>query len=237
MACATLVACATNQAPAARASAAVGQAAVKPGADLQSVLNSGADLVLQQGAVYEISEPLIYKKRGQKIFTRDARTPSQFATLRLANKNVTRLVYAGGIEGAVMEHVILDGQRYTLSIRSKADTGGVTQPSLVYFGGNRGDNQLVRECVFLNARSWSTLKVHEGASNVLVENNFIFGAGSDVRGNGREESEQYLKWGDGISFASRDSIIRNNLVIDSTDVGIVLFGSPGTIAEDNVVAS
>ena len=109
--------------------------------------------------------------------------------------------------------------------------------SLVLFGETGGHNQVIRECVFLNTRSWSTLKVHEGAKNVLVENNFVFGAGADCRGNGREAKESRVKWGDGITFAARDSRIRNNLVIDPTDVGFVLFGAPGTIAEDNVVAS
>jgi hypothetical protein len=46
---------------------------VKPGADLQAVLDSGVDLVLKPGCVYDISEALVYKKAGQKIFTSDAR--------------------------------------------------------------------------------------------------------------------------------------------------------------------
>jgi len=215
------------------------QGEVKPGDDLQAVLDSGADLGLKPGGVYDISEALVYKKAGQKIFTQDARYPSQFATLRIVNKELLQLVNAGGVEGAVLEHVILDGQRYALSIKPKLYINGIaaTEPSLVYFGDQGGDNQIVRECVFLNARCWSTLKVHEGARNVLIENNFIFGAGGDCRGNGRELTEGRVKWGDGITFASRDSVIRNNLIIDPTDVGFVLFGSPGTIAESNVVAS
>lgn len=209
----------------------------KPGDDLQAVLNMGDDLVLQAGAVYSITQPLSYKKPGQKIYTKDARYPAQFATLRLADKKQTQLVEAGGIEGAVLEHVICDGQRYGLSVIPKAEAAGKLPPSLVFFGGKGGDNQIVRECVFLNARSWSTLKVHEGASRCLIENNFIFGAGADCRGNGRETGERELKWGDGITFAARDSIVRNNLIIDPTDVGFVLFGSPGTVAEENVVAA
>lgn len=214
----------------------LGAVPVKPGTDLQAVLDKGDDLVLTAGGVYNISETLVYKKPGQKIYTEGATYPAQFATLKIADPGLTRLVMAGGVESAFMEHVILDGQRYEFSIPVQK-TDGSSYPSLAFFGGDGGDNQIVRECVFLNARSWSTLKVHEGAKNVLIENNFIFGAGADCRGNGREASETHLKWGDGITFASRDSIIRNNLVIDPTDVGFVLFGSPGTIAENNVVAS
>ena len=218
-------------------SADAGQTLVKPGDNLQAVLDQGDDLVLEPKAVYPITRELHYTKAGQRIYTRDARHPSQFATLRLANRELTRLITAGGVEGAVLEHVTCDGRRYELGIRSREETGGKSQPSLVQFGEVGGDNQVIRECVFLNARSWSTVKVHEGARGVLVENNFVFGAGADCRGNGREASESHIKWGDGITFAARDSVIRNNLVIDPTDVGFVLFGSPGTIAEDNVVAS
>ncbi len=207
----------------------------RPGADLQAVLDRGEDLVLQAGAVYSITETLEYRAPGQQIYTRDARYPSQFATLRIADPELTRLIYAGGVEGAVLEHVTLDGRRYDLSVPPKKAQG--SWPSLAFFGARGGDNQIIRECVFLNARSWSTLKVHEGAKNVLVESNFIFGAGADCRGNGRDADETHLKWGDGITFAARDSVIRNNLIIDPTDVGFVLFGSPGTIAEENVVAS
>ena len=41
-----------------------GSAEVKPGDNLQAVLNKGEDLVLKQGLVYEISNTLRCKKRG-----------------------------------------------------------------------------------------------------------------------------------------------------------------------------
>jgi hypothetical protein len=208
---------------------------VNPGDDLQAVLDRGDDLELKQGAVYNIAETLQYKTPGQKIFTKGAVYPSQFATLRVAGAGLTRLVSAGGVAGAVMEHVVLDGRRYELGVPPNKGTGGY--PSLALFGANGGDNQVVRECVFLNARSWSTLKVHEGASNVRIENNIVLGAGADCRGNGRAPGETWQKWGDGITFAASDSVVRNNIIIDPTDVGFVLFGCPGTVAEDNVVAA
>lgn len=213
------------------------RAAVRPGDDLQAVLDSGEDLVLQPGAVYALKKALYYRQPGQKIYTRDARYPSQFATLQIADKSLTQLVSATGVKGAVLEHVTCDGRRYQLSILSERETGGKSQPSLVRFGGEGGDDQVVRECLFVNTRSWATLKFHEGARGGLVENNIVFGAGTDCRGNGRADGEQRLKWGDGITFAARDSVIRNNVIIDPTDVGFVLFGSPGTISENNVVAA
>jgi hypothetical protein len=214
-----------------------GRAGAKPGDDLQAILDKGEDLVLKAGAVYPVEKALRYKKPGQKIFTGGAAYPSQFATLRIANRDLTQLVDAFGVERAVLEHVKLDGRRYELGVPPERVTGGRPQPPMVLFGGRGGDKQVVRECVLVNARCWSTLKFHEGASGCLVENNVIFGAGTDCRGNGRSEGEVGLVWGDGITFAARDSVIRNNLVIDPTDVGFVLFGSPGTVAEENVVAA
>ncbi|MCU0857015.1 MAG: right-handed parallel beta-helix repeat-containing protein [Pontiellaceae bacterium] len=213
------------------------QVLVKPGDDLQAVLNSGADLVLKPGCVYNIYETLNYKKPGQKIFTKDARCPSQFARLKIAGKDLMMLIHAGGIEGAVLEHVICDGNRYELSTVPKTGPGGGGQPALVHFGGDGADNQIVRENIFMNTRTWSTLKLHEGAKNALAENNIILGAGVDCRGNGREAQEVPFSWGDGISCAAAGSIIRNNLMIDPTDVGVVLYGAPGTVVESNVVAS
>ena len=67
-------------------SALAGSTEVKPGDDLQAVLDKGDDLVLKQGCVYEISKTLRYKKPGQKIYTKDACFPSDYATLGLVNK-------------------------------------------------------------------------------------------------------------------------------------------------------
>jgi hypothetical protein len=210
---------------------------VKPGADLQAVLDAGENLILQPGGIYELTETLRLTTAGQKIYTKDAKFPSDYATLRIMDKNCMMLLNGGGVEGAVLEHVVLDGNRYELSVVPKPKIGGGGQPPLVHFGGVGGDNQIVRNCVFMNTRTWSTLKFHEGASNLLAENNLFFGAGVDPRGNGRELREVPFGWGDALSCAARDSLIRNNLIIDPTDVGVVLYGAPGTVVEDNVVAS
>ena len=214
-----------------------GQTVAKPGDDLQAVLDRGDDLVLMPGRVYEISKALQYKKAGQKIYTKDVQVPSDYATLKLSDSGSMMLLQAEGVSGAVLEHVVCDGNRYELSTVLKPANGGGGQPPLAYFGGGAASNQVVRENVFMNTRTWSTLKLHEGAKNCLVEGNLILGAGVDCRGNGREAKEIPFNWGDGISCAAANSIIRNNLIIDPTDVGVVLYGAPGTIVEGNVISS
>lgn len=212
-------------------------AVVSPGDDLQAVLDKGEDLELKTGAVYDVNSTLRLKKAGQKIYTKDAKFPSDFATLRIADDSVMMILDAGGIKGAKLEHVIFDGNRYRMSVVPKPKIGGGGQPPLVHMGGQGGDDVVVRECVFMSTRTWASLKFHEGASNCLAENNLFFGAGVDPRGNGREANEKPFGWGDCISCAARDSMIRNNLIIDPTDVGVVLYAAPGTVVENNAIAS
>jgi hypothetical protein len=203
-----------------------------PGADLQAILNRGEDLLLEKGKVYPLRNPLRYTKPGQRISTAGAVHLADYATLRIVDAQCTQAVNGGFQDRVVLEHVVLDGNRYELSYVAK----DVSNQALVQFGG-RAQGQVIRECVLVNCRSWSSLKIHEGGSGAIVESNIILGAGVDPRGNGREEREMALAWGDAISCAGRDTVVRNNLIIDPTDVGIVLFGAPGSIAEDNVVAS
>jgi hypothetical protein len=211
------------------------QAAVPPGEDLQAILNRGDDLMLQQGAVYPISQPLKYKKPGQKIFTVGATNLSDYATLLLVNSNELQIINASGVPGATLERVIVDGNRYRLSSARKLPK--VPQNPMMAFGGKGAEGQIVRNNLFRSTRSWSTMQIREGGNHILVENNIVLGAGVDPRGNGRESHEVPFAWSDGFSCAAQNTILRNNLIIDPTDVGIVLYGAPGSRADGNVIAS
>lgn len=210
---------------------------VPPGGDLQAVLDSGKNLLLKKNGVYEITETLRYKFPNQKISTNDAIHISDFATLRISEPKLMLLVDGGQKNHIVLKNVILDGNRYRYSIvPKKGITGGGGQPPMVVFGGRGADGQKALNNVFMSTRTWSTLKVNGGASNTLIEGNIFLGAGVDPRGNGREEPEVPFNWGDAVSCAAKDTIVRNNLIIDPTDVGIVFYGAPGSIAENNVIS-
>ena len=210
---------------------------VPPGGDLQAVLNSGNDLLLEKKGVYEVTKTLVYKFPNQKISTKDAVRISDYATLRIAAPDLMLLVDGAQKDNIVLENVILDGNRYQLSTVPKTEaTGGGGQPPMVFFGGAGAEGQKVLNNVFMSTRTWSTLKVHEGATNVLVEGNLFLGAGVGPRGNGREKNETPFAWGDAISCAAEKSTVRNNLIIDPTDVGIVFYGAPGSVAENNVIS-
>jgi hypothetical protein len=207
---------------------------VQPGEDLQAVLDRGEDLELVPGEVYELREVLYYRHDGQAIYTKGAMSPAEYAILRIADPDLTYLIQSNGKSDIRLQNVTLDGSRYRYSTVSD-DLG--PQPALAHFGGHGGDRQQIIGNLFYATRTWSTLKIHEEGFDNVVEDNIIFGAGTGPRGNGRDEQEKPFSWGDAISCAAERTIIRNNLIIDPTDVGVVVFGAPSTLVEGNVVAS
>ncbi len=94
--------------------------------------------------------------------------------------------------------------------------------------GGPNSNQLIEYVRSYDPRSWSCLHVAEGGlqcNNVTVQNNDIGPCGSDV----------FQQWADGISVSCRSALVRNNMVNNPTDGGIVLFGSPGTLVTNNTI--
>ena len=47
--------------------------------------------------------------------------------------------------------------------------------------------------------------------------------------------EDFQQWSDGISFSCQNGMVQNNMINNPTDGGIVLFGSPGTIVQNNSI--
>lgn len=211
----------------------VAKAVVKEGMReaLQSVLNSGEDLVLEPNVVYELDGALNFKKENQKLYTKGAKNPSEYAVLRLVSDVQSRLLNGLGVRGVVVKNVVFDGSKY-----SENRKVGI-RDSLVQMGGRGGDNQVVQNCVFLNSRGWSMLHVFEPAKNIGIFDNFFFSSGADCRGSGAHAGESLPVWGDGISLASKNSKVAGNIIIDPTDVGIVVFCASGSLVERNAVAA
>ncbi len=211
------------------------QTCVMPGTDLQGVLDAGEDLVLCPAQVYELTQALEYKADGQTIATHSAaRTPLEFATLRIASAALPHAVYGLGRNDVVIERLVIDGNRGTFGSVSPTE-GGL---AMVFLGS--AANQVARQLVLKNTRTWSNLQFHEGTGDCqggLIEDNIVLWAGCDPRGNGCTPSDPPGRWGDGISMPCKQTTVRNNLVIDATDVGIVVFGAPGSTVTGNVVAS
>lgn len=222
-----------QSAPQPAAPAKPGPQALAPNADLQAVLDRGENVLLQPGKVYPIKKALQFKVPNQSISTLGATHLSEYAILRIVDKECPQIVNGNNQNGVVLEKLVLDGNRYQLSSMGASNLGG---QALAHFGGGTAKDQVIRNCVFMSPRSWSTLKVHEGGTNIKVESNIFLGAGSDIRGNGRDGGERVVGWGDGVTCAARATLIRDNLIIDPTDGAVVVFGAPGTIVEENVIA-
>jgi hypothetical protein len=204
-----------------------------PGTDLQAVLSQGQDLALCPSSTYSLSAPLHYKANGQKISTPSAKHPREYATLKLASSSAASAVTSQALSNLVLEKVVVDGSRGALGAYA-----GPENHALVLLVAGKGNT--VRNVVLKNTRSWSSLQLHESTGQCdggLVENNIVLWAGCDPRGNGCAPGDPPAKWGDGISMPCRNTVVRNNLIIDATDVGIVLFGAPGSTVEKNHVAA
>ena len=94
--------------------------------------------------------------------------------------------------------------------------------------GGPTSGQIIEYVRSYDPRSWSCLHVTEGGlqcTNATVQNNDIGPCGSD----------QFQQWADGISLSCRSSLVRNNLISGPTDGGIVVFGSPGSLVENNTI--
>ncbi len=120
------------------------------------------------------------------------------------------------------------------------EKGKIPMQPFISLGKLGGDDQILRNCIVANARcsgGWAAIHVHENAFRTTIRDNIIFGAGTDVLGNGRSSLEYPFGWGDGISVAARNSIVQNNLIIDVTDEEVMVQGAPGTKVSGNVVVA
>jgi len=190
--------------------------------------SSGPGFVLQlcPNAQYMIQAPILFAAPNQEISTVGYPTDDTRATLVVSGPVANGQGHTNAVDGTcpncsgvILRNIQINGTRLGAS-----PTGGGAN---IEMGGPNSD-QLIEYVRSYDPRSWSCLHVAEGGllcNNVTVQNNDIGPCGSDV----------YQQWADGISISCRSAIVRNNLVNDPTDGGIVLFGSPGTLVENNTI--
>ncbi|MCK5564333.1 MAG: right-handed parallel beta-helix repeat-containing protein [Planctomycetes bacterium] len=209
---------------------------VTDGRTLQSQLDQGKDISLRPGQVIEVSESLKFRKAGQRIETVGARTASEYARIVHREGSQGTLIEAKGIGGASLRKLILDGNRQGF----RHPEGVLTKEPMLSFGGEGGIDQQVRNCIVIGSRSaggWAAIHISEGGRGILIKDNIVFSSGADVRGNGRSLGEKPFGWGDGISTASRETTIVNNLIYDVSDDGVMVQGAPGTKVKGNVIVA
>ena len=182
----------------------------------QSTINArlkgvGAEAVLCQGALFDLKAPVVLSAAAQKIYTEGFPEDDRRAMLRIASQNVTTAIKMRDHDAALISHIIIDGNRPELGYREGE--------ALVFAGGN-STGQVIRSVKITEPRSWSALHLMEPCTQALVEKCEIGPAGMSN-----------YTWADGISLACTDSIVRDNLIVDATDGGIVIFAAPGSLVE------
>jgi len=211
------------------------------GANLQSVLDGGNDLLLVKNKIYNASSMIKYRASYQRIKTMDALFISDYAIIReqIDQGDYDTLISANGQDYIHLENVSVDGNKYKLDQKGKQ--AYVAQGAMVAISDSEGI--WIRRCVLYNARTWSTCQLSEAGRGHIVEHNYVLGAGDDPRGCGRYvdnkgygcASEISIGWSDGFSIGAANVTARYNFVMDCTDVGIVLFGAPGSHIHDNLI--
>ncbi|KAG1877548.1 hypothetical protein F4604DRAFT_1924194 [Suillus subluteus] len=196
---------------------------------LNTLLNSsgsGYVLSLCPSTQYFLQAPLLFFSPNQEISTLGYPTDDTRATL-VVNGTVTNGTgqstavdgTCANCNGVILRNVQINGMR-----AGALPIGGGANIEM----GGPTSGQLIEYVHSWDPRSWSCLHIDEGSSNctnATVQNNDIGPSGSDL----------FQQWADGISVACSNSVVRNNMINNPTDGGIVLFGSPGTLVENNTI--
>jgi len=190
--------------------------------------SSGPGFILQlcANAQYMIQAPILFAAPNQEISTEGYPTDDSRATLVVSGPVQNGQGHTNAVDGTCsncsgvkLRNIQIDGTR----AGAPPTAGGAN----IEMGGANSD-QLIEFVHSYDPRSWSCLHIAEGGllcNNVTVQNNDIGPCGSDA----------FQQWADGISVSCRSAVVRNNLVMDPTDGGIVVFGSPGTVVYNNTI--
>lgn len=209
-------------------------------AALQALLDrtaSGGTVTLAQRAVVRMSSPLVVPA-GVTLQTTGAPAPSRYADMaRLVREDVWP-TWSGAVvtlqPGAKLKHVWVDGQK------GRSDVGGVRRHLAAAFNVRvlSGTGSEVSSNRLGNAAGATAISAAGGGDvdDLCVDNafndNLIEGYSSDhVNGN----------WTDGISVGCEDAEVTGNEIVDTTDVGLIVFGQRGLTQrsrlDGNVVAN
>ncbi|KAF9559671.1 hypothetical protein CPC08DRAFT_736100 [Agrocybe pediades] len=196
---------------------------------LNSLLQNGGEgyvLRLCPKQTYLIQAPILFAHPGQEISTLGYPTDDDRATLAVNGPVADGQGHTTAIDGTCancsrikIRNIQINGTRGG----APSTNGGGN----IEIGGDNAD-QLVEFVRSYDPRGWTCLHVAEGpltCTTVTIQNNDIGPCGTDT----------FQQWADGISLSCRNSIVRNNMIQDATDGGIVVFGSAGSHIYNNTI--
>ncbi|VDB97125.1 unnamed protein product [Peniophora sp. CBMAI 1063] len=192
-------------------------------------LNSSGDgyvLSLCQNTDYIIEAPINFAFPNQEISTAGYPTGAERATLIVNGPVFNGTGHTTAIQGSCetcsgirIRNIQINGTR-----GNAGPTGGGAN---IEIGGDNSD-QLVEYVHSYDPRSWSCLHIFEGTlqcTSAVIRNNDIGPCGTDT----------YMEWADGISVSCRNTTVTNNTITGATDGGVVLFGAPGSLVQNNTI--
>lgn len=201
----------------------------------------GTKVYLCPGVEYALQGTIVFTAADQELATAGYASGDNRATLRIDSERVATAIQGDCRRCArvAVRNLIIDGARRTLGRVRDASTS----PGLIIIGGNTG--QAVRECAITDPRGFTAVHVREGAKlncrSAVIERNEISSVGEEYDKEYDGADPESSPWGrplaDGISIACRDSVVRDNVLTDCTDAGIVVYCSPGSRIENNRVTT
>jgi len=175
--------------------------------------------VLCPNAVFELSDTVFFTAGNQQIYTQDLPTDDSRALLRIVGRDVATAVSGEGNDGVSLRNVIIDGNRPRL---------GLADGALINFGrgvlDHNVEGQVVEWVKAYEPRGWTVLYLGGPCRGAVARNNWLGPAG---------RAEYVIA--DGISLECPNSVVENNTIIDTTDGGIVIFQSPGSLIANNTI--
>ena len=178
----------------------------------------GAKVALCAGAVFVLNAPVVLSADGQELATEAYPTDATRALLRVAGPAQASAITSRANRISIRA-IAVDGARPAL--------GPIPQgAALIEIGGDVSGIR-VDAVHAQDPRGWSSLHVFEGSGQcdgATITN-------SDIGPAGTPDGH----WADGISFGCRNGLIAGNIVTDASDGGIVIFGAPGTLVQNNLI--
>lgn len=201
----------------------------------------GTKVYLCPGVEYTLRGTVVFTAADQELATLGYPSGDKRAILRIDSERIATAVQGDCRRCArvAVRNLIINGSRRTFGrVRDPNNS-----PGLIVLGGAVG--QTVRECHISDPRGFTAIHVREGprlnCRGAVIEQNEITSVGEEYDKEYDGADPESSPWGrplaDGISIACRDSFVRDNVLTDCTDAGIVVYCSPGTKIENNRVTT
>lgn len=201
----------------------------------------GTKLMLCPGVEYALTGTIVFTGADQELATAGYPTGDERAVLRVDTEFLATAVQGDCRRCArvSLRNLVIDGARPKFGRVADANNA----PGLIVIGGNEG--QRITNCRIRDPRGFTAIHVREGAKlnckGAIVEKNEIGPVGEEYNpvldGPDPESSPFGRPLADGISIACRDSSVRDNIITDCTDAGVVVYCSPGTTISGNRIST